>query len=130
MYCSLMDIPWRWRGSLLGRRIAPADREGDVLDAPELVRAQVVAVPRGAAQLAAPWTPYTCVLLGVALMRWTLPDGRVGYGHAQEVYPLDLVRETGPVSSVRVFLVVAMMMTVVMLMRVMQRHVRDLLRPC
>jgi len=45
----------------------------------------------GAAQLAAPWTPYTCVLLGVALMRWTLPDGRVGYGHAQEVYPLDLV---------------------------------------
>ena len=45
----------------------------------------------GAAQLSAPWTPYTCVLLGVALMRWTLPDGRVGYGHAQEVYPLDLV---------------------------------------
>ena len=45
----------------------------------------------GAAQLAAPWTPYTCVLLGVALMRWTLPDGRVGFGHAQEVYPLDLV---------------------------------------
>jgi hypothetical protein len=31
------------------------------------------------------------VLLGVALMRWTLPDGRVGYGHVQEVYPLDLV---------------------------------------
>jgi hypothetical protein len=45
----------------------------------------------GAAQLAAPWTPYTCVLLGVALMRWTLPDGRVGYGHVQEVYPLDML---------------------------------------
>ena len=58
----------------------------------------------GAAQVAAPWTPYTCVLLGVAQMRWTMPDGRVGFGHAQEVYPLDLVtrlrhkRWTDPVS--------------------------------
>jgi len=50
----------------------------------------------GSAEIGAPWIPYTCTMLYAALMRWTLPDGRVGHGMAQENQSLQaLTRRRG-----------------------------------
>ncbi|MBI3225423.1 MAG: hypothetical protein HYZ39_10230 [Mycolicibacterium cosmeticum] len=38
----------------------------------------------GSAEIGAPWVCYISALVYVAMMRWTLPDGRVGYGVSQE----------------------------------------------
>lgn len=50
----------------------------------------------GTAEVGAPWVPYTCTMLYAAMMRWTLSDGRVGYGMAQENQSLQaLTRRRG-----------------------------------
>lgn len=50
----------------------------------------------GSAQVGAPWVSYTSILLYASLMRWTLGDGRVGYGMSQESQPLQqLTRRYG-----------------------------------
>jgi hypothetical protein len=38
----------------------------------------------GSAVVGGPWSPYTSTILTAAMMRWTLPDGRVGWGAVQE----------------------------------------------
>jgi hypothetical protein len=41
-------------------------------------------VLHGSAVAGGPWSPYTSTVLNAALMRWTLPNGRVGWGVVQE----------------------------------------------
>ncbi|MCB1667493.1 MAG: hypothetical protein KDI24_03975 [Pseudomonadales bacterium] len=38
----------------------------------------------GASEVGAPWVCYVSTMLYIALMRWTMDDGRVGYGVSQE----------------------------------------------
>ncbi|CDM25273.1 hypothetical protein BN940_14141 [Castellaniella defragrans 65Phen] len=38
----------------------------------------------GSAEVGAPWVCYVSTMVYIALMRWTLPDGRVGHGVSQE----------------------------------------------
>ncbi|GAC1623369.1 MAG: hypothetical protein NVS9B10_08300 [Nevskia sp.] len=62
-------------------------RSGVVMSAMEIeatdVRGKVWRL-YGAAEIGAPWVCYVSTMLYAAMMRWTLADGRVGYGMAQE----------------------------------------------
>jgi hypothetical protein len=50
----------------------------------------------GTAEIGAPWVCYISTMLYAAMMRWTLADGRVGYGMSQENQSLqDLTRRRG-----------------------------------
>ena len=45
----------------------------------------------GSAQVGAPWVCYVSTMVYIAMMRWTLADGRVGYGVTQENHALQLL---------------------------------------
>ncbi len=45
----------------------------------------------GSADVGAPWVCYISTLVFMANMRWTLPDGRVGYGISQENHALQML---------------------------------------
>ncbi|MCK9505567.1 MAG: hypothetical protein M0Q95_15470 [Porticoccaceae bacterium] len=45
----------------------------------------------GAAEVGAPWVCYVSTMVYIAMVRWTLEDGRVGYGVSQENYALQML---------------------------------------
>ncbi|HEX5806075.1 MAG TPA: hypothetical protein VFY31_07045 [Macromonas sp.] len=45
----------------------------------------------GTAEVGAPWVCYVSTMVYIANMRWTLPDGRVGYGVSQENHAIQML---------------------------------------
>jgi hypothetical protein len=42
-------------------------------------------------QVGSPWVCYISTMVYVCNMRWTLPDGRIGYGVSQENHAIQLL---------------------------------------
>lgn len=47
----------------------------------------------GTAQAGAPWVCYVSTMLYIAMMRWQMPDGKVGHGVSQENYAIQMLNK-------------------------------------